>query len=87
MRYEDRVQSLESANLQLQRTVDELTFSSHPHTNHTAMQRELDSVRDRYKKQVAELEGTIETLQKEVVAFRNKEPGKLYLYELCRILL
>lgn len=66
MRYEERMQTLESANLQLQRTVDELTFSSHPHTNHTAMQRELDSVRDRYRKQVSELEQTINTLRQEL---------------------
>jgi len=71
MRYEERMQTLESANLQLQRTIDELTLSSHPHTNHTAMQRELDSVRDRYRKQVGELEQTISSLRQELLSHRT----------------
>jgi Skp family chaperone for outer membrane proteins len=75
MRYEERVQALEVANLQLQRTVDELTFSSHPHTNHTAIQRELDSVRERHKKQVAEMEQTISALRQEMQLLRaHKDP-------------
>jgi len=75
LRYEERIQELETQNVRLQRDVDELTSSSRPHSNQLAVQRELDSIKERHQKQVLDLEQTINGLRQQLLRLRAKELG------------
>jgi len=77
LRYEERIQELETRNVRLQRDVDvdELTSSSRPHSNQLAVQRELDSIKERHQKQVVDLEQTINGLRQQLLRLRAKELG------------
>ena len=57
----------------------------HPHTHTLALQRELDSTRERYKKQITQLESQVENLLKELQKMHSKESGRfpIYLYQLA----
>ncbi|VDI37735.1 protein QN1, partial [Mytilus galloprovincialis] len=67
LQYEDRIKDLE-AQLHLYKRPDDNSLKEydHPHTSTLAVQRELDSVRERYKKQVAELQAEINNLNNEL---------------------
>lgn len=73
--YEERINALES-QLQSQAGHNHLKEGDHPHTHAVALQRELDVVRERHRKKVAELELSCEGLRKEVAALKNKEGGE-----------
>ena len=47
----------------------------HPHTHVSALERELESVRERYKKKLMEAENEADRLRKEEAALRSKETG------------
>lgn len=47
----------------------------HPHTSTLAVQRELDSVRERYKKQVTELQAEITKLNNELNKTKTSQEG------------
>ncbi|XP_071136252.1 centrosomal protein of 162 kDa-like [Mytilus edulis] len=67
LQYEDRIKDLE-AQLHLYKRPDDNSLKEydHPHTSTLAVQRELDSVRERYKKQVAELQTELNNLNNEL---------------------
>ena len=70
--YEERIQSLED---QLQ-SVQGLKEGGHPHTHASALQRELDSVRDRHKKRQTELEAELAGVKLELSAAKRKDSGR-----------
>jgi len=84
LRYEERIQDRETRNLKLQRDVDELTCSSRPHSSQLAVHRELDSVKERHRKHVLDLEQTIDGLRQQLLRLRTKEHG-MYAYHLCQV--
>ncbi|XP_071506797.1 centrosomal protein of 162 kDa-like [Diadema antillarum] len=53
VRYEDRISTLES---QLEETVARRQLSSHPHTSLTALEKELEGVKERSRRQLQEAE-------------------------------
>lgn len=73
LRYEERIQELETRNLQLQHDVSELTSSSRPHSSQLSIQRELDSVKARHHKQVLDMEQTIDSLRQQLLRLRARE--------------
>jgi len=79
LRYEERIQDVETHNVRLQRDVSELTSSSHPHSSQLSIQRELDSVKERHRKQMFDLEQTIDGLRQQLLRLRAKELG-IYVY-------
>ena len=62
--------------MSLRRDVDELTSSSRPHSSQLSIQRELDSVKERHRKQVADLEQTIDGLRQQLLRLHAKELGR-----------
>ena len=75
LRYEERIQNVETRNLKLQRDVNELTSSSRPHSSNLSVHRELDSVKERHRKHVLDLEQTIDGLRQQLLRHRAKELG------------
>ena len=69
LQYEDRVRALEA-----RLTTD---ATQRPHSSTTAIQRELDSVRERNRKEVAELKQEIEKLRKQHGPVRSRETGAI----------
>ncbi|CAG2239363.1 unnamed protein product [Mytilus edulis] len=67
LQYKDRIKDLE-AQLHLYKRPDDNSLQEydHPHTCTLALQRELDSVRERYQKQVTELQAEINNLNIEL---------------------
>ena len=70
LQYEERIQSLEQ-----QLSHDQLSHD-HPHTHAVALQRELESTKERYKKRTAELEAELDKVKCELVSARNRESGQ-----------
>ena len=54
-----------------------LKEGEHPHSHMVALQKELDNVRERYKKRIAEFEGETERLRTEISQIKIKETGEL----------
>lgn len=50
----------------------------HPHTHTVALQQELDATRDRYKKQVADLEEQVSQLNSQLQQAHRIQEGKAY---------
>jgi len=73
--YEERIQELETRNTRLQRDIDELTHSGHPRRDRLLVDRELDSIRERHRRQVADLEQTIDGLRQQLLRLRASELG------------
>ena len=48
----------------------------HPHTHVGALEKELESVRERYRKRLAEAENETDKLRKEILSLKSKEAGK-----------
>ena len=48
----------------------------HPHTHAIALERELDSTRERYKKQIAELATQVEKLTGELTKLRKQQDSE-----------
>ena len=48
----------------------------HPHTHAIALERELDSTRERYKKQIAELTTQVEKLTGELTKLRKQQDSE-----------
>ena len=71
LQYEERIKELEC---QLAKGPEE---SERPHTHSAALQRELDSVRERHRRKVDELEREIATLQREGMVLKHRETGAL----------
>ncbi|KAK3583943.1 hypothetical protein CHS0354_033733 [Potamilus streckersoni] len=65
--YEERIKELE---LQLS-IYQGQTEHTHPHTHAIALERELENVRERYKKQVAELQAEVDRLNTDVTKSRK----------------
>ncbi|XP_056015434.1 centrosomal protein of 162 kDa-like isoform X3 [Ostrea edulis] len=63
LKYEERIGDLET-QLAAYHRPDDMNLKSyeHPHTHAVALQQELDAARERYKKQVVDLEGQISQL-------------------------
>ncbi|KAK6170319.1 hypothetical protein SNE40_018734 [Patella caerulea] len=76
MQFEERIYDLES---QLSRFIEN-PGDPHPHTHVGALQKELDSTRDRYKKQIAELQSQILQLQTELQ--KSQKTNGLNTYKL-----
>ncbi|XP_013389121.1 centrosomal protein of 162 kDa [Lingula anatina] len=70
--YEERIHDLED-QLYKYKAADASELRAHPHTSTVALHKELDAVKDRHKKTVAELEAEIERLKKELTTLKNKE--------------
>ena len=78
MQYEERIESLEKQLSHDQRPDDrKLKEGEQPHTHVSALQRQLDSVKDRHKKKLAEMEMEMEKVKRELVTSRSKENGQL----------
>ena len=73
LQYEDRIRELESQLAKCQHPEE----GERPHTHSSALQRELDSVRERHKRKVGELEQELERLRKEVMVLKHRETGGL----------
>jgi len=69
--------------VKLQRDVDELTSSSRPHSSQLSMQRELDSVKQRHRKHVADLEQTIDGLRQQLLRLRARELSMCCVFLQC----
>ena len=70
------MQDVESRNVKLQRDIGELTMSSsRPHSSNLSVQCELDGVKQRHQKHVADLEHTIDNLRQQLLRLRADELG------------
>lgn len=78
LKFEERIHDLETQLAAYQRPDDQnLKSYEHPHTHTVALQQELDATRDRYKKQVADLEEQVSQLNSQLQqAHRNQEGPK-----------
>ncbi len=77
MQFEERQEELETRLLKYERPGDQkLKEGEHPHSHLTAIQKELDSVRERYKKRLAEAELEADRLRKEITTLKSKEAGE-----------
>jgi chaperonin cofactor prefoldin len=50
----------------------------HPHTHAQALEKELDSTRERYKKQITELTNQVEKLTGELAKLRKQQDSELH---------
>lgn len=67
LKFEERIHDLETQLAAYQRPDDQnLKSYEHPHTHTVALQQELDATRDRYKKQVADLEEQVSQLNSQL---------------------
>lgn len=73
LQYEERIIEFESQLARCQHPEE----GERPHTHSSALQRELDSVRERHKRKVGELEQEIGNLRKEVMVVKHRETGGL----------
>ena len=72
--YEERIEDLENRLGKYERPGDnKLKEGEHPHSHLGALQKELDAVRERHKKRVAELEHELEQLKNENQTLKTKE--------------
>ena len=77
VQFEDRQRELEERLLKYERPGDKnLKEGVHPHTHVGALEKELDSVKERYKKRLVESENEADRLRKEISVLRGKEMGK-----------
>ena len=75
--YEERIEDLERKLLQYERPGDnDLKEGERPHSHAVAIQRELDAVKGRQKKRVAEMEAEIQGYKKELDTLKAKQIGK-----------
>lgn len=72
MQYEDRIKELEFQLSIYQGQADH----QHPHTHSVALERELESVRERYKQQVKELQAENDRLNIEMAKTKKTAEGK-----------
>ena len=72
VRYEGLISDLEQQLTCYQRPGE---TSEHPHTHAVALQRELDSVKDRNKRKVAELEADLQAVKTELASLKAKQAG------------
>jgi hypothetical protein len=56
-----------------------------PHTHVSSIQRQLDSVKDRHKKKLAEMEAEIDKLKRELVTAKTKENGTVIHHSIVYI--
>jgi predicted nucleic acid-binding Zn-ribbon protein len=79
LKYEERISDLETQLAAYHRPDDQnLKSYEHPHTHAVALQQELDAARERYKKQVADLEGQITQLNAQLQKAQKIQEGKIY---------
>jgi len=78
---------LEARNTKLRGEVDELSSSSHRHSSHLSIQRELDTARERHRKQVDDLQQTVNELRQQLLRRRANDLGACHLLSLliCHI--
>ncbi|KAK3091654.1 hypothetical protein FSP39_021588 [Pinctada imbricata] len=74
IQFEDRIKDLET-QLAIYRRSDDNSLKDydHPHTHAVALQREMDTMRDKYKKQVADLQGQVNSLTSELTKVKNTQ--------------
>jgi len=69
--YEERIQDLETRNVKLHQDIDELVHSSRRHSDHLS----VDGIREEHRRQVVELEQTIDDLRQELLRLRAIDLG------------
>ena len=75
--FEERVADLEAQLRLYKRQGDgDVKPYEHPHTHAIALERELDSMRERYKKQIAELTTQVEKLTGELTKLRKQQDSE-----------
>lgn len=74
VQFEDRIHDLEK-QLSIYKRPDDLDLKGyqHPHTHALALERELDSMRERHKSQVFDLTADITRLTSELNKLKNQE--------------
>ena len=76
MQFEERQTELEERLLKYERPGDRnLKEGERPHTHVGALEKELESVKERYKKRLAEAENEADRLRREIATLRSKETG------------
>ena len=74
LQYEERIKDLELQLSIYQGQMDHV----HPHTHAVALERELESVRERYKQQIKDLQAEVDRLTAEASKSKKVHEGKPY---------
>nr|XP_022288721.1 centrosomal protein of 162 kDa-like isoform X3 [Crassostrea virginica] len=76
IKYEERIRDLETQLAAYHRPDDQnLQSYEHPHTHAVALQQELDATRDRFKRQVADLEERVSQLNAQLQQAQRSQDG------------
>lgn len=75
LQYEERIKDLELQLAIYQGQTDHV----HPHTHAVALERELESVRERYKQQVKDLQAEVDRLISELSKSKKAHEGNFYI--------
>ncbi|XP_078339007.1 centrosomal protein of 162 kDa-like isoform X2 [Crassostrea virginica] len=76
IKYEERIRDLETQLAAHHRPDDQnLQSYEHPHTHAVALQQELDATRDRFKRQVADLEERVSQLNAQLLQAQKSQDG------------
>ena len=84
MQFEDHIAELESKLSQYEHEGCQMV---RPHTSMSALEKELDSVRERYKKRISELETEQQLLQKQLQQEKGKSAGNFCFTVFMRVAL
>ena len=77
VQFEERQAELETRLSKYERPGDKnIREGDHPHTHIGALEKELEAVKERYKRRLAEVENEAERLRKEVVSLKTKDDGE-----------
>ncbi len=81
MQFEEREAELEARLSKYERPGDRnMKEGEHPHTHVSALEKELDAVKERYKRTLAEKDNEAERLREEVAGLKSKEAGVFFIY-------
>ena len=75
LQYEERIKDLELQLAIYQGQTDHV----HPHTHAVALERELESVRERYKQQIKDLQAEVDRLTSELSKSKKAHEGNFYI--------
>ena len=78
LQYEERIKDLELQLSIYQGQMDHV----HPHTHAVALERELESVRERYKQQIKDLQAEVDRLTNEANKSKKVHEGKPYQWSI-----
>ncbi|CAL1547671.1 unnamed protein product [Lymnaea stagnalis] len=77
LQFEERVADLEQQLSLYRQSGEVITFKDHPHSHAVALERELDNVRDRCRKQVGEMQSEVDRLTAELNKVRKNQENMM----------